>query len=211
MTHSNPGQAVAFGLTLKARKVVSRIAIAMAIAFLLIGESRWPPHHPLHEPIEWIGLGLIAICIIGRTWCSLYIGGRKSESLVMQGPYSISRNPLYLFSIIGAIGVGAQAGSIVIALICGFVTWVVLVGSVLREEEILLTRFGDDYRHYRDRVPRILPRPSLWHDTATIEVRPRQVTSTFVDALVFLAAIPIAEGLEYLHEFNWLPTWITLP
>jgi protein-S-isoprenylcysteine O-methyltransferase Ste14 len=204
-------QAIVPGLSLKARKAVLLIAIAVGIAFLFVGESQWPPHHPFHEPIEWVGLGLIAICITGRTWSSLYIGGIKSQSLVDLGPYSVSRNPLYLFSIIGAIGVGAQVGSVVIALTCGFIAWSILVGSIIREEEILLERFGDDYRRYLDAVPRLLPRPSLWRDTATIEVRPRIVVRTFVDALVFLAAYPIAEGLEYLHEIGWLPTLITLP
>jgi protein-S-isoprenylcysteine O-methyltransferase Ste14 len=211
MTHFDRGQAVGFSLSLKARKAILWVAVGAGLAFLLVGESRWPPTHFLHEPIEWVGLALIAACIIGRTWCSLYIGGRKDRDLITQGPYSISRNPLYFFSIIGAIGVGAQVGSIVIALTCGFIVWALHANSIAREEASLLGRFGDRYRHYHAGVPRILPRLSLWHDTATIEVKPSFVKITFVDALVFLTAWPIAEALEYLHESDWLPTWITLP
>ena len=38
--------------------------------------------------IEWAGIVLIVACILGRTWASLYIGGRKIDALVMDGPYS---------------------------------------------------------------------------------------------------------------------------
>ena len=55
------------------------------------------------------------VCIVGRAWCSLYIGGRKKAEIVDRGPYSISRNPLYVFSFMGAFGVGAQTGSVTLA------------------------------------------------------------------------------------------------
>lgn len=37
--------------------------------------------------------------------------------VVTIGPYSISRNPLYLFNYAGAFGIGAQTGTLVIALL----------------------------------------------------------------------------------------------
>ena len=203
--------AIGIGPSQTARKAILGVAVAAGIAFLLVGDLRWSQEHFLHEAIEWFGIGLIAICIVGRTWCSLYIGGQKNRNLITEGPYSICRNPLYLFSIIGAVGVGAQVGSIAIALSCGFIAWTILVGSAMREEQTLLAHFGSEYAQYFDRVPRLLPRFALWRDRAIVEVRPRVVVTTFIDALVFLAAIPVAEGLEYLHEMAILPTWVTLP
>jgi hypothetical protein len=35
--------------------------------------------------------------------------------------------------------------------------------------------------------------------------------TTFVDALVFLLAVPIAEGIEYLQDIGVLPVYIFLP
>ena len=42
----------------------------------------------------------------------LYVGGRKNAELVTTGPYSMMRNPLYFFSLLGVAGVGAQTGSV---------------------------------------------------------------------------------------------------
>lgn len=57
----------------------------------------------LEHPVEHLGLIAIMICIFGRASCSLYIGGRKKQEIVSNGPYSLCRNPLYVFSFIGAV------------------------------------------------------------------------------------------------------------
>jgi hypothetical protein len=51
----------------------------------------------------------------------------------------------------------------------------------------------------------------LWRDAEKIEVRPKLIVRTFVDACVFLLSIPIAEGFEYLHEAGILPVLAILP
>src|SRR5690242_19500682 len=40
-----------------------------------------------------------------RWWASLYIGGRKHQELVLDGPYSVCRNPLYLGSFLLALSI----------------------------------------------------------------------------------------------------------
>jgi hypothetical protein len=121
------------------------------------------------------------------------------------------RNPLYFFSILGAAGVGAQSGSALIALICGLIALIVFRVVVGQEEKVLLERYGDIYRTFMTRVPRFFPKPSLWADDATLTIRPPRVVMTFADALVFLLAIPIAEGFEYLQDIGVLPVLLTLP
>jgi protein-S-isoprenylcysteine O-methyltransferase Ste14 len=202
-SHNTPTQP----LTLQ-RSILS--AVTAAIAFLLVAGSLSSYQSFLHETIEWIGVGLLVICIVGRTWCSLYLVGRN-PTLVTRGPYSVCRNPLYLFSIVGAVGAGAQAGSIVVALAAGFVAWSILLHFIEKEEWTLLAYFGDDYIRYFARVPRFLPRPSLWHDSAALEVRPYLVARTFVGSLLFLTSIPIAEGIEFLQDVGVLTIYIPLP
>jgi len=193
------------------RKAVLLTAVAASIVFLVFGESFWPSGGPIHESIEWAGIALILFCIVGRTWSSIYIAGRKVETLVMTGPYSISRNPLYVFSIIGAAGAGAQLGSVALALAAGLVAALVFYLVVRKEERALTVKLGLPYRQYLATVPRFLPNWSLWRDAEKVEVRPKLIVRTFVDACVFLLSIPLAEGFEYLHEAGILPVLAFLP
>lgn len=193
------------------RKIVLAAGIAIGVLIFAVTDSKHATGSIMHEIIEWIGFVLITICILGRTWSSLYIGGRKIEELVTVGPYSVMRNPLYFFSILGAAGVGAQSGSMVLALICGALAYGVFFIVVLQEEKVLLERYNDRYRGFMARVPRFFPKPSLWIDQTTLTIRPRRVLMTFVDALIFLLAIPIAEGLEYLQDIDAIPVFLILP
>ena len=166
----------------------------------------------MHEWVEWVGRLLIAICIVGRCWCTLYIGGRKIAELVRIGPYSMMRNPLYTMSFIGAAGVGAQTGSLVMAVLFLVIAWVVFRIVVAREEKFLIGRFGEAYVDYLRTVPRFLPNLRLWASPEWLEVRPDRVVLTFIDGLWFLAAIPLAEGVEWLAAGpGYVPVLLRLP
>lgn len=193
------------------RKAVLLVFAVAGIGFVLVGDSAWPSGTFVHETIEYFGLMLIVLCICGRMLCTLYIGGRKIDLLVTQGPYSIVRNPLYTLSIIGAAGAGAQLGSFVLAAATAAVAYVVFLLVVLKEEQVLSARFGKTYEDYLARVPRFLPSFLLWKDTDKVEANPRLVRVTALDASVFLLSIPLAEGFEYLHDVGLLPTLISLP
>ena len=156
-------------------------------------------HGEWHEGVEALGLALIVVAIVGRAWCSLYIGGRKKAEIVDRGPYSITRNPLYVFSFIGAFGVGAQTGSLVIGAVFALATVVVFLRTVGREEAWLAEHFGATYAAYRNRTPRFWPNPALWRDAEELTVRPVFFLRTLRDGLTLLAAIPGMEGIERLQ------------
>lgn len=165
----------------------------------------------LHEGLEAFGLLLIAVCIVGRAWCSLYIGGRKKAEIVDRGPYSISRNPLYVFSFIGAFGMGAQSGSVTIAVLFLLVTVGVFHLTVKREEAWLAREFGTVYEAYRQRTPRFWPNFSRWQDRETLEIRPAFFLTTLRDGMVMLLAVPLFEWIETSQHAGWLATLIQLP
>ena len=204
-----PSARVDIGFVQTVRKVALGVALAIMGALCAFTASRWSDG--VHETIEWAGLLLIFICIYGRTWCSLYIGGRKNFEVVALGPYSVSRNPLYVFSIIGAVGVGAQLGALSTAIVFGVLAWIVFLLVAMQEERYLLAEHGERYREYAARVPRFIPRLSLWKNAELIEVRPRAVVTTFLDACFFVAAVPVAEGIEYLQHAGVIPVLLRIP
>lgn len=200
---------VDIGAVQTTRKLCLLLTAATVGALLMLGAPCWSP--PVQAMIRWIGFGLILICISGRTWCALYIGGRKTSELVTIGPYSVSRNPLYSFSIIGAIGTGAQLGGVSVAILAGTFAWLVHTMVVLQEERLLLAAHGDTFRRYLADVPRFLPRLSRWRDVEVLEVRTRGVATTFIDACFFLAAVPIAALFEHLQAAGYIRVLLTLP
>ena len=186
-----------------ARRAILAIIAALAIAMLVFAGSL---HDVLmHEYIETLGLVLIMVGIAGRLWATLYIGGRKSAEVVSTGPYSITRNPLYLFSSIAAAGVGAQTGSYAVAglfmVLCAASFYLV----ALREERFLSATLGEAYAGYLSRVPRFLPNPALYRDEPQVMFQTGRLRATLLDGLVFLGAMAVLEIIEEAQEAGAVP------
>ena len=190
------------------RRIWLAVAIAALGVVLLFVTTAWPEEW--HELIEICGVSLIGAAILGRLWCTLYIGGKKSGAVVSAGPYSIMRNPLYLFSSIGALGVGAQSGSLLIALLFGVLCVFAFQIVARREERFLAGQFGAVYQDYLARVPRFFPNIRLFRDEPVLAVQPARLYATFKDGLVFFAALPAFEVVEYLQESGAVPVLLRL-
>ena len=195
----------------KRRRLSLAAIVAVAAGFALVTRSGWGAGSPLHEIVEFAGLGLIVACVLGRTWCTLYIGGRKKHVLVTDGPFSLCRNPLYVFSTLGAAGIGLTTGSIVVGLVLGLAIGLVFDRVVRREEAWLLAHHGEAYADYCAATPRWLPRLGNWRDTELVEVRPRLLAITFREASILLVALPAMELVEWLQDAGWLPVLLNLP
>ena len=195
-----PIQAFDLQTVQKIRKGAVLVALLALVGLTMVSQSASGLDSPLHEGVEAVGLAAIVFAIVGRAWCSLYIGGRKKAEIVDRGPYSITRNPLYVFSFIGAFGVGAQTGSVTIGAIFAVATFLVFLRTVGREEAWLAEHFGAPYAAYCARTPRFLPNPARWRDAEQLVVRPAFFVRTLRDGLVFLAAVPVMEGIEHLQS-----------
>lgn len=198
-----PDNAKALARFQLARRAVLAVLVLFAFAMLVFVGSQ---HDELmHEHIETLGLALILIGIGGRLWATLYIGGRKSIEVVSTGPYSVTRNPLYLFSTIAAAGVGAQTGSYVVACLSMVLCAAVFHVVALREERFLATALGGEYLDYVRRVPRFVPNPLLYRDDAEVTFHTARLRATLLDGLVFLAAIPVLEAIETAQQTGIVP------
>ncbi len=197
----------ALGTYQSLRRLVLAILIVAMFAALLFGEAIYPPESFIHETVEMVGVLMIFLGIVGRLWSTLYIGGRKSHEVVTGGPYSITRNPLYVFSTLAAAGAGAQMGSIGFGLLCAIAFHIV----ILREERFLSAELGAPYKAYLARVPRFIPKLSLYQEGDTGSFRPRLLLNTLLDGLVFLIAMPIFELIENAQGSGALPILFRLP
>jgi protein-S-isoprenylcysteine O-methyltransferase Ste14 len=81
----------------------------------------------------------------------------KNEVLATSGPYAHTRNPLYLGSIILAIGFLIAARSWWLPLIAAIMLVFIYVPVIRSEEAFLRTRFPE-FGDYAAQVPRLFPR-----------------------------------------------------
>ena len=79
-----------------------------------------------------------------------------SPSIIVEGPYKRTRNPMYVGMTLIQVGVGFAANDLWISLLAGPSLYGVHHLAVLPEEAYLTERFGDAYRAYRASVRRYL-------------------------------------------------------
>ena len=113
--------------------------------------------------MSWIGvvLGwpLIAVGIWISARAAIEAGAMSIESptqLLTTGPYSRSRNPMYVGWTLLYLGIALAANSVwIIALLPVVIVFTHLV-DIRREEQKLKAEFGDQYLEYQERVRRYL-------------------------------------------------------
>jgi protein-S-isoprenylcysteine O-methyltransferase Ste14 len=128
-----------------------------------VGRQDWLPF----TTTSYVLLGIILVCTgLGawlRVWGSAYVGASVVQSgamhgrtMLADGPYRHTRNPLYLGTLLHTIGLAMlmpPSGTVfLIATI-----WIFQFRLALAEEPFLAARFGPAYAEYRARVPRFLP------------------------------------------------------
>lgn len=192
------------------RILISRVIIWPLAAVLLVTTSAWETRPPIDGLIFLVGCALAGVATIGRLWCSLYICGRKTEQLVTSGPYSMTRNPLYFFSAIGAIGVGLATETLTVPAVL-IVLFGVTYPSVIRAEEHKLRAVhGAAYDAYVASTPRFLPRLSGFSEPESYEVDPSKFRRALSDALWFVWLVGILELGEALREMAFIPSLFSL-
>lgn len=188
----------------------NRIAISKMFFVLVIGlillDSSMNSSSLLAGPVGLVvGSGLVIIAVLGRLWSSLYLCGYKTHKLVDEGPFSMVRNPLYIFSLFGALGVGV-ATSLVSVVFLIIIFFVVIYPSVIsNEERILSDAFGYEYQQYCFRTPRFVPNLSLFRYSDRYTVNLRQMHSAFSDVIWFFIALGLARVVSGLRDSGLLP------
>jgi len=121
---------------------------------------------PTHASFA-IGAFLTAAGILFAAWARRVIGSnwsatvtvKQDHALITSGPYAWVRHPIYTGLLLALVGTAISIGQVRAAI--GFVIAVLAILRKMQiEERVMLEQFGDAYRAYRARVPRLIP--FLW-------------------------------------------------
>src|SRR5262245_5302114 len=122
---------------------------------------------PLPLWLRWMGVGFgaLASMLLIATFFSLgtnitdTVVTKRDHTLVTHGPYRWIRHPLYT-----SVALAVLANSLTTAnwfiFLTGATAFALLVVRTRKEEENLITRFGDEYRRYMRQTGRFVPRLS---------------------------------------------------
>ena len=139
------------------------------LGFLLVGLLVHfvvlPLHFPLPRPISLAAGGCLAgaaIALLATAHRLFRATGQHprpwlpTPSLIVEGPYRLSRNPLYVALTLAQLGLGLLLDDTWIVALSAVSLGVVHFIAVRPEEAYLLERFGEPYRRYLASVRRYL-------------------------------------------------------
>lgn len=169
----------------KSRMLVSRAAISAIITAIIFTRIFYSDGSSLFDVLDMIGVTLVGLCAMGRLYCTVFLGGHKNKDLVIEGPYSVVRNPLYLFSVMGVIGLSLMSHVWPMMIGLPFLFIWLYKDVVSREEAFLNETFGKRYEDYCANVPRFVPQFSLYIAPEMISVAPKQIWHGFRDSCVW--------------------------
>jgi protein-S-isoprenylcysteine O-methyltransferase Ste14 len=152
-------------------------AVLIPLATVLFG--KWMDlvaHLPAFPPVPLNFILGPTVMTAGYALCAgsiyqLYRGGRglpwgpvearaESTQLVTTGLYAFTRNPMILGMLLVLSGLGWLVQSITAILVIPLIALTLLyIWLRVREEPQLEQRFGEAYRRYKQRTPRLFPRP----------------------------------------------------
>jgi protein-S-isoprenylcysteine O-methyltransferase Ste14 len=138
-----------------ARRVRVPMGFVLAILYVWLAHPTWTS----------LALGIV-IAVPGIVLRALASGHvNKNEELTISGPYSYTRNPLYLGSLIMAVGFAVAARSLWILALLLLMFFAIYL-PVIRSEEAYLRGNFANFDEYARNVPRLFPRLTPFGNSA---------------------------------------------
>jgi protein-S-isoprenylcysteine O-methyltransferase Ste14 len=174
---------------------------------------------PLHEGIEYIGLGISLVGLLVRVitvgFTPTGTSGRNTkrqiaEELNTTGVYSIVRHPLYLGNFLIGLGVSCVLLVWWLPVIYSLVFWVYYERIMFAEEAYLRQQFGANYESWASQTPAFWPRVSGWRRPSLPfsmrNVLRREYTGLIV-VILGHAGVELAELVVQEHRIVWEAFW----
>ena len=147
------------------RDTASRMAGALAVLTLLSPASWWRALTVHSAPVTAVGVAILVPATGFTLWARVRLGSmwssapstKAAHELRTDGPYRVTRHPVYTGIMAMMLGTG---------LVQGAGKWLVLVvvvvaavvAKTIAEERLLVGQFPSTYERYRHDVPRLVPR-----------------------------------------------------
>ena len=184
----------------KTRMRDTRILVGALLLAVVLTEPALHEGSFLYELLRLAGYALLIACAIGRVYSTAFIGGIKNEKLITVGPYSMCRNPLYFYSLLGACGVGLLSGEIIPTVVVTGGFLFIYKNLISREEEFLSEKFGASFAAFKTGTPRLLPDVKKYSCPDELLFQPRFFNMAVRDAVWWFVPVPFYELIHALHH-----------
>jgi len=119
---------------------------------------------PAGLAVRWLGAIVFGVALTLFAWAIVTMTragsnvptNRPTTTIVDNGPYRFTRNPIYLGMFLALIGLAIGFDTLWLLMMLVLFWLLIRYGVVAREEAYLERKFGDVYRGYRSRVRRWL-------------------------------------------------------
>jgi len=126
--------------------------LRVAAGFVMVLAFAWFSHPNLASLAIGLPLSLLGLAL--RAWAAGHLA--KNQRLATSGPYSWTRNPLYLGTLITALGFAAAGRSLGLAFLFGLLFVLVYLPAIELEEQHL-SAILPGYAAFARRVPLLIP------------------------------------------------------
>jgi len=138
--------------------------LLMAFVLMMALHLLAPVRQLLVSPYRYLGLiplaaGVVLVLSVAKMFDHAGTTIRpfqSSTSLILRGPYRVTRNPIYLGMVIALMGIGMLLGSATPFLVVPAFALLIDRRFIRAEETILERTFGAEYAGYKGRVRRWL-------------------------------------------------------
>jgi len=152
-----------------------------------------------------------ASIVLGAAWAAIGLGWRawaagtirKNTELALDGPYALSRHPLYFGNFMLAGGFAAASGRPVVLGAVIALAAAVYLPLIREEESAMLKLFGERYREYMRSVPRLIPairRATGLRSGRRFSWRQYMANHEYNAAVGYCAALAALIALHLLHQ-----------
>lgn len=187
-----------------------RIKIQGALIFLGLGAMvlfsnfvfpEWK-NRVLDYALDALGFALVLFGFLFRISARGYKEERTNNgnSLVKDGPYAIVRNPMYFGSFIIGTGVIIMFLKLWFFLIFTAIFLMIYMPQMKKEEDMLLDRFGHEYKEYCRVTPKYFPKSDyLLRLNQYVSLKPFWVKKemfSFIPAIILIVFMEIWEHIR---------------